>query len=103
MESEGAAVGDSHSTSSRIFRRLSTLKMELDTQQHYANLVSEMMTFSTLTDSGDINFFDSLNTELAGIQARIKDSVYFIIYKNLTGIIEIIYFRPQRSLSWKSA
>ena len=103
MQSEGAAVGDSHSTSSRTFRRLSTLKMELDTQQQYANLVSEMMTFSTLTDSGDTNFFDSLNTELAGIQARIKDSVYCITYKNITSIIEIIYFRPQRSLSWKSA
>ena len=78
IDSEGAAVRDSHSTSSRTFKRLSTLKMELESQEQYANLMAEMVTFSTLTvqDSGDTYFLDSLKAELAGVQGRIKDSVY---------------------------
>ena len=62
----------------RTFKRLSTLKMELESQEQYANLMAEMVTFSTLTvqDSGDTYFLDSLKAELAGVQGRIKDSVY---------------------------
>ena len=72
MEREGS-VSDSHSMSSSSFKRLSVLKMELETQDKYANLITEMMTYTTLyVDSGNS---DSFRAELTVAQKGIQDTL----------------------------
>ena len=74
VEHEGSD-GAPHSESSSSFRSLSVLKMDLETQSKYANLVAEMLTFTTLTAEDPCNS-DSLKAELAVVQKRIKDMVH---------------------------
>ena len=77
MEREGS-VSDSHSVSSSSFKRLSVLKMELETQDKYANLITEMMTYTTLSvDSGNSGILDSFRAELTVAQKGIQDTVYY--------------------------
>ena len=79
VEHEGS-VSDSHSMSSSSFKRLSLLKMELETQDKYANLITEMMTYSTLSvDSGNSDILDSFRAELTVAQKGIHDTVYYLI------------------------
>ena len=77
VEHEGSD-GAPHSESSSSFRSLSILKMDLETQSKYANLVAEMLTFTTLTaeDPCNSNMHDSLKAELSVVQKRIKDMVH---------------------------
>ncbi len=49
-------------------KKLSLMRIELDTQQNYANVVTEMITFYTLTADDNSDMCESLREDLATAQ-----------------------------------
>jgi len=58
-------------TSLEGFRKFYSLKMDMEAQQTYRSLLSEMRAFSMLTDSS----MPELDAEMAHTQERVKDMV----------------------------
>lgn len=69
---------DTASTShidSTVLRKLSTMRIELSTQRNYASLITEMITFYTLTADGASDICENLREDLAKTQQCISDKV----------------------------
>ncbi len=56
------------------FRKLSSLKLNIETQLNYQNVLTEILTFSTL-QLGSNEFVDSVSAEVTYTRARVKNMV----------------------------
>lgn len=70
---------------STILKKLSAVRVELQAQQSYANVITEMITFCTLTTDGDSDICKNLKEDLAKTQQCIAEKV-----PNITLIKHII-------------
>ena len=70
-----AVEGSSGDTSVEGFRKLCSLKMDIETQQKYHSVLTEMLTFSLLIGSNVTELVESVNVEVAETQDRIKKLV----------------------------
>ena len=68
-----AVEGSSGDTSVEGFRKLCSLKMDIETLQKYHSVLTEMLTFSLLTGPNRTELVESVNVEVAEAQDRIKN------------------------------
>ncbi len=61
-------------------KKLSLMRIELDTQHNYAKVVTEMITFYTLTADDASDMCESLREDLAIAQQSISDKVPNTLY-----------------------
>ncbi len=61
-------------------KKLSLMRIELDTQRNYAKVVTEMITFYTLTADDASDMCESLRQDLAIAQQSISDKVPNTVY-----------------------
>ena len=70
-----AVEGSSGDTSVEGFRKLCSLKMDIETLQKYHSVLTEMLTFRLLTGSNVTELVESVNVEVAEAQDRILKMV----------------------------
>ena len=79
--------------SSTDFKKLSAMRVELQTQQNYADVITEMITFHTLTTDGAGDICESLKEDLANTQQFISDKVPNTYYTQSSNAHHAIGYR----------
>ena len=72
----GTCVGDPNfSRYSNALHRRSSLKLEMQTQESYATVINQMITFALLSSPTDGDFLSGLRKEAATTQQALRDMV----------------------------
>ena len=101
QSSDGTCVGSSFSHYSRLLQQRSLLQTELESQQGYANLMNEMVTYTTLTLPEESPLQKELQEEATAAQKKVQDIVCNEIYPQNFLTIGSFMKSPWSCFKWR--